>query len=1602
MAALHLFENSLRRNLHRLLLGLHQLDVQAQRLELADEDVERLRQARRERGVALDDRLVDFRAPGHVVRLRGEQLLEDVRRSVRLERPDLHFAEPLSAELRLAAQRLLGDERVRPDRSRVNLVVDQVRQLQHVDVADGDVLLEGVAGHAVEQPRLAALGQPGAIEPVLDLQLRRAVEHGRGEVQAERVRGPAEMRLENLADVHTRRNAERVEHDLHRRAVRQMRHVLLGEDARDDALVAVAAGHLVADRQLALHRDVHLHELDDARRQLVAAADLLLLLLEEVPDHFHLALGALLEIAQVVLEACIVGRNLQPHHRLVGHGLEDLVGEDGALLVQALAAVLVEQIRPELLVLQHHDHALLHLVVKDADLVLKVLLHHVELFLLDRLRAVILFDALAGEDLHADDDAFDDGRADEAHVAGLLSEDRAEELLFRGQLGLAFRRHLADEDVARLDRRADADDAALVEIPQERLRHVRNVARDLLRPELRVARLDLELLDVDRRVVVVLHHPLGDEDRVLEVVAAPRHERDQDVASQRELAQLGARAVGQHLPLVHLLADPDDRLLGDAGVLVGPLELRHRIDVGAHLLVGVRILALALHAHDDALAVDVVDRPRPPRDDDGARVARRDVLHAGADKRRPGAEQRHGLALHVRSHQRAVGIVVLEERDQRRGHRDQLLGRHVDELDVVPRRQDEVARLTRVDAVLGQLAVVVHGGVRLRDDVLVLFPGGQVEGIGLDLDALLLRPPFLVHHLVGFDDVAGLVLRAGGVGDDDVVGDASVLDLAVRRLDEAELVDARVARQRRDEADVRAFRRFNRADAAVVRRVDVADLEPRALAGQTAGAERRETPLVRDLGERVGLVHELRELRRPEELANRGHDRLRVDQVVGHRGGHFLVDRHLLLDGALHPDQPDAELVLEELADGADTAVAQVVDVVHVGRVLPQLEQVLDDLVEVLRVQDLLVERCVEPELRVQLEPADAREIVLLRVEEHVLDERPRAVERRRIAGPQAAVDLDERFLVRVDRILLERLADDRPDLVALGEEDLDAVDVLLLRHRDDAGLERLVRLEDHLAGRRIDDVGGGEGALELGIRDLDRFDARLLERLDGVLGDLLARLDRELAARHMDFGGRAEADEAVGDAPVDLPALDVQLVDAVEGPDDLVGAAQAERAQEDRRQELPLAIDADVQQVLRVVLEFHPGAAVRDDLRHVERLVLRVEEGARRSVQLRDDDALGAVDDEGAVLGHQRDVAEVDLLLLDVADGLDARLGVLVPDHEADRHLERHGVGHAALLALVDVVLELQADGVAADVAVVAAGLVRLAAARAQDLAVGVGVGNESRAAVAARLAQVMEPLQLAALALPVADRILDELERRVLAEVADREDRLEHRLETRVLALARQTVHLQEALVGLFLDLDQVRNRNGRLDLREIDALAVDVLGKAVHLFNTSRKRAQKTRPGFGIGDSGFVQNPVKSQIPNPKSRRSLLDLDLGADFLELLLDGRGLFLGDPFLDRLGCPFDEVLGFLEAERGDLADDLDDVDLVAAHFGERDGELGLLFRRGRCRRAAAAGHRHRHRGRRRHAELRFERLHELRELQDADPLDVLDHLLLGHFGHCS
>jgi hypothetical protein len=93
------------------------------------------------------------------------------------------------------------------------------------------------------------------------------------------------------------------------------------------------------------------------------------------------------------------------------------------------------------------------------------------------------------------------------------------------------------------------------------------------------------------------------------------------------------------------------------------------------------------------------------------------------------------------------------------------------------------------------------------------------------------------------------------------------------------IVHRAVDRQRGDQADVGAFRRFDRANAPVVRNVHVANLEAGALAVQSARTQRRQPALVGQLRQRVGLVHHLRQLAAPEEELDRAADRLAVDQL---------------------------------------------------------------------------------------------------------------------------------------------------------------------------------------------------------------------------------------------------------------------------------------------------------------------------------------------------------------------------------------------------------------------------------------------------------------------------------------------------------------------------------------------------------------------------------------------------------------------------------------------------------------------------------------------------------------------------------------------------
>ena len=93
--------------------------------------------------------------------------------------------------------------------------------------------------------------------------------------------------------------------------------------------------------------------------------------------------------------------------------------------------------------------------------------------------------------------------------------------------------------------------------------------------------------------------------------------------------------------------------------------------------------------------------------------------------------------------------------------------------------------------------------------------------------------------------------------------------------------------------------------------------------------------------QRVHLVHELRQLRRPEELLDRRDDRADVDQRL-RRDRLDVLGGHPLADDALHARQADAHLVLDQLADRADAPVGEVVLVVEAvaGLLLDEVEHV--------------------------------------------------------------------------------------------------------------------------------------------------------------------------------------------------------------------------------------------------------------------------------------------------------------------------------------------------------------------------------------------------------------------------------------------------------------------------------------------------------------------------------------------------------------------------------------------------------------------------------------------------------------------------------------
>src|SRR6185369_12182280 len=103
--------------------------------------------------------------------------------------------------------------------------------------------------------------------------------------------------------------------------------------------------------------------------------------------------------------------------------LDGLAVQDVALREQLLIRALVVQVSLDFLAAQNVLKALQTLVSQNADFVAEVLLQLLNLLLLDRLGALVLLLALAGEDADVNDRTFNTRRSGErsvTNIAGLL------------------------------------------------------------------------------------------------------------------------------------------------------------------------------------------------------------------------------------------------------------------------------------------------------------------------------------------------------------------------------------------------------------------------------------------------------------------------------------------------------------------------------------------------------------------------------------------------------------------------------------------------------------------------------------------------------------------------------------------------------------------------------------------------------------------------------------------------------------------------------------------------------------------------------------------------------------------------------------------------------------------------------------------------------------------------------------------------------------------------------------------------------------------------------------------------------------------------------
>ena len=810
------------------------------------------------------------------------------------------------------------------------------------------------------------------------------------------------MGFQNLTDVHTRRYAQRVQYDVYRRAVFIVRHIFDRVDLRNYTLVTVTTCHLVTRLDTAFNRQIYLNNLQHARCQIVALSDFAAFRFEFFLELVFQFVVLLSQLLQLILFLFVGQAQFQP----------------------AIARQFVELLSFNATGNQHSVDTAKQASFEDLQFFRQVFLRLLQLHLFDFQRTFVFFYAIASKDLNVDNRTGNTvwyAQRRVFNVRRFLTEDRTQQFLFWRQLGFTFRRYLTNQNVAAGHFRTDVNDTGFIQFRECSFTHVRDISGDLFRPQLGVTRHTGQFLNVDGGETVFLDNTLGNEDGVFEVVAVPRHERYAHVLTQRQFTEVGGRTVSQHVAALNRLTQRNTRHLVDTGVLVRAGVFGQVVDVDACFA---RVHLVFVNFDNDTGRIHVLNSTATFSNRSYTGVNGNSTFHTGTNQRLISAQSRNRLTLHVRTHQCTVGVIVFQERDQGRTDGNHLLGGNVHVVNLVAAEQAGFAFATASNQIFYKVAFVIQVGVRLSDNVVTFFDSRQVMN-------------FVSHNAVG--------------------------DFTIRSLEETVFVSLCVHGQGVDQTDVRTFRRFDRTYATVVGRVYVSNFEACAFTGQTAWAECGDTTFVRNLRQRVVLVHKLRQLAGTEELFHCRRNRFGVDHVLRHQGIQ-IAQRQTLFHRTLNTHQANAELVFRHFAYGTDTTVAEVVDIIDFAFTVTDINELLHHVNDVVFAQDTGTFNFVAQQRTVELHTTNRRQVIAVFGEEQVLKQAFSRFTSRRLTRAHHAVDFYQRAQTIVGRVDAYRFRNVRAVIQIVGEQRFDTLVARLAQLRQQIQAQLHVRCADQLA----------------------------------------------------------------------------------------------------------------------------------------------------------------------------------------------------------------------------------------------------------------------------------------------------------------------------------------------------------------------------------------------------------------------------------------------------------------------------------------------------------------------------------------------------------